>query len=259
MTKKLDEYIKRGEKNILIFHGEKGGVGKSMLALIISYLYVYEGLKIVVIDLDKSNEDVVKASGNVLAKHKFDGKLEKSWEHMEVIVRETEADIFVVNLPAQIEAFLDEHGAHWIADMQSQFNIVTVWAMGPFRDSYISLGRYLRFGTGEPVFVAKSMFQVDSDDDFEVFNEKLSGEKPLDLRGGSVFSHHAFPFRLRARIFDGVQNEAKKTERWSIERFLKENSESRSGGFLVRKVNVALDKMRAEIGLSKPEKDEGDE
>ncbi|OYR18251.1 nucleotide-binding protein [Brucella thiophenivorans] len=247
--------IKDGVKNLILIHGDKGGVGKSIFALILIQLCLEKGLKVAVIDFDYVNDDVYKASDNVVARYKFEGVNENSWGKASAVTNSVDADVFVVNLPAQAEQFIAKHGSTWIGVMQKFMNVFTVWVYGKTKDSFNALGRYTVLKTGEPIFVAKSQFLPGSDEGFMQLEEKMASDKPFKLRGGSTFDFVEFPKSLTEKITFGSKNSEAKTERWSVERFLKENEGTWEGGFNYANVQKALEVMRGNLGFAEKDED----
>jgi hypothetical protein len=254
-SQKLNDVVSRGDKAIIFANGLKGGVGKSALALALVHLYTElypEPGQVKVVEFDTDNDDVAKACGLGDDCVALDLTLSKSWESFNSIAFEEKYKVLIVNLPAQAEKWLQEHGRDAIeAAVEGKISVATVWALGPVRDSTNSLLRYLRLETGEPVFVARSVFQVDDpNSDFEVFDRKNGS---ANLRGGSVFDHLKSPWRLRAHLFDGVETEINGksvVQRYSIARYISHYSASTVGTFYVKAARRFVDGMRKEVGIS---------
>lgn len=183
---------------VIIANGEKGGVAKSLLSIVLCHI---TQPPLVVVDFDVSNHDVYDACDFVDDgdKYKLDISKEAAWDTLADIIEGSPGHTVIVNLPAQSDAAFQTNGVPLLtAGIDADF--FTIWALGPFRDSTKQLQKYLQLGTGEPVHVARAMFQVDDESDFEYFNNTLHS---LDLRGGLVFDHIRAAFRTRALIFEG--------------------------------------------------------
>lgn len=237
-------------RSVIVVNGVKGGAGKSCMAAYLLHVASekFPG-RVKLYEFDYDSNDVAKlATSNGIPCSQLMVMKASGWEKLNDEVFSGDERVSIVNLPGQCENGVEEFGQAAIAAFHKNgVRVATVWALGPDRESLNPLARYLKFGTGEPVFVARAVWQVDDPaTDFEEFDE---ARPRLDLRGGAVFDHLPSPYRMRKRMFSGVKTEDGGLDRWTIAKYLAESSKSIAGAFHANNVNRWLRKMAREIGI----------
>ena len=229
---------------VYIMNAQKGGAGKTALCLLLLHHLNTAGKPVKLIEFDKANPDAWMASDFLTDREtKFQLDIDKqlSWENAESIIMDGAGFSIIVNLPAQCETAVESHLVPLLKeDRDTRYR--TIWSLGPFHDCISLLQKYLAFHTPEPVFVVRSMFQVDDESDFEPFEK---ARRKMDLRGGDVIDHVESPFRTRRLIFEGAPQTDGSFSRQSFDTILKNSTHlvrGRTKDFL-RKMTPALETM----------------
>ena len=227
---------------VYIMNAQKGGAGKTALCLLLLHYLNAAGRPVKLIEFDKANPDAWMAADFLTdreTKYQLDIEKQLAWETAENVIMEGAGYSIIVNLPAQCEGAVESHLVPLLKeDRETRYR--TIWSLGPFHDCILLLEKYLTFQTPEPVYVVRSMFQVDDESDFDPF---AKARKQMDLRGGEVLDHVESPFRTRRLIFEGVQQADGSFARQSFETILKNSTHlvrGRTKDFL-RKMTPALE------------------
>jgi len=208
---------------VYIMNAQKGGAGKTALCLLLLNHLSAAGRPVKLIEFDRANPDAWMAADFLTDREtKFQLDIDKqlAWETAENVIIEGGGHSIIVNLPAQCETAVESHLVPLLReDRDTKYK--TIWSLGPFHDCILLLEKYLSFDTPEPVFVVRSMFQVDDESDFEPFDR---ARQAMDLRGGEVFDHVESPFRTRRLIFEGAQQADGSFLRQSFDTILKNST-----------------------------------
>ena len=208
---------------VYIMNAQKGGAGKTALCLLLLHHLNAAGRPVKLIEFDKANPDAWMAAdflNDRETKFQLDIDRQLSWETAETIISEAQGHSVIVNLPAQCEVAVEDHLVPLLKeDRDTRYK--TIWSLGPFHDCILLLEKYLAFGTPEPVYVVRSMFQVDDESDFDPFDK---ARQQMDLRGGEVLDHVESPFRTRRLIFEGAPQADGSFSRQSFETILKNST-----------------------------------
>lgn len=140
-------------KKIVFVHGDKGGVGKSMVASIIVdyYLANYDANQIMLIEGDGTVPDVARRFGGLLscvnAPLTGDDPTEMIAKLIDLI-ESSDVNRIIVNLPASAGETIDPLAADFIAPALEEIGveIATVFVMGKTKDSLILAERSLTSG-----------------------------------------------------------------------------------------------------------------
>jgi hypothetical protein len=227
---------------VYIMNAQKGGAGKTALCLLLLHHLNVAGRPVKLIEFDKANPDTWMAADFLTdgeTKFQLDIDKQLAWEHAEQIIMDAAGHSIIVNLPAQCEVAVESHLVPLLKeDHETRYR--TIWSLGPFHDCILLLEKYLAFQTPEPVYVVRSMFQVDDESDFEPFDK---ARQNMDLRGGEVVDHVESPFRTRRLIFEGAMQADGSFARQSFDTILKNSTHlirGRTKDFL-RKMAPTLD------------------
>jgi hypothetical protein len=119
-----------------LFHGDRGGVGKSLLASSFGEYLLSKGRAPVVIETDTQNGDVGRYFSDVVPVRYMDLRVSDGWiELLSVLQEETSEDILIA-LPAGIGYALKDHAGDLLAAVSDLKRSLTVWwAMNRTPDS----------------------------------------------------------------------------------------------------------------------------
>jgi hypothetical protein len=208
---------------VYIMNAQKGGAGKTALCLLLLHHLSAAGRPVKLIEFDKANPDAWMAADFLTDREtKFQLDIDKqlAWEKAEQVIMDGAGHSIIVNSPAQCETAVESHLVPLLKeDHDTRYR--TIWSLGPFHDCILLLEKYLAFHTPEPVFVVRSMFQVDDESDFEPFDK---ARRQMDLRGGEVVDHVESPFRTRRLIFEGAPQGDGSFARQSFDTILKNST-----------------------------------
>jgi hypothetical protein len=121
---------------LIIFHGDKGGVGKSFAATMYLDREIAAGRSPVVIDSDVRNPDVIRVFQDDLECHQQKLINQKGWVDLyNLIETKTDQDV-VISLPSQVGIFVSNEGDQ-LGDMTKIMDkkLVIVWPINTEADS----------------------------------------------------------------------------------------------------------------------------
>lgn len=196
-----------------LVHGEKGGVGKTLLAHAAVLTAREAGRRVRLIDGDAANSDAFSAwkaeaetNDRSLLRRTLKMRSEQAWSVLESEVESAEAgDVFVLDLPAGIHETTTELWPHF---RPKGIACMTLWALDVGREPVRALARYLALSTKEPVTVARSVWRADPVE-FAMFAQVMSEviEPQGLLRGGRVFDIGPLNIAARLAMSEGVEIE----------------------------------------------------
>jgi len=242
MSKLFDGFTsipQKGRKPLVIYiTGYKGGIGKSVTAILTGYLASTTGLKVIYEDFDSNNDDVLQLTKDTDGVGRFIRQRESWVGHLKRALDES-YDVMIVNMPAQGEEDMNDHGLSAISRLKQsgRVEVKTVFIISPYKDSVILLREYLQRNSGEPVFVARQMAQALNEQDFATFEKNRS---KFDLRGGGVVNIPRMPTNLL---------EALLTERKPLAQYIKESQEDIVKAFQAEQAVKGLDELALTFGL----------
>lgn len=242
MNKVFDEFMRipqKGRKPLVIYiTGYKGGIGKSVTAILTGYLASSTGLKVIYEDFDSNNDDVLQLTQKTDGVGRFIRQRDSWVEHLKRALHDS-YDVMIVNMPAQGEEDMSDHGFSAISRLtqSGRVDVKTIFIITPFKDSVILLHDYLKRNSGEPVFVARQMAQAINEQDFSTFEKNRS---KFDFRGGDVFNIPRMPTNLL---------EALLTDRKPLAQFIIESQEDIVKAFQAEQAVKGLDEFAATLGL----------
>lgn len=126
---------------IILFHGDKGGVGKSFATKAYADYLIKRGIAAELVDADVRNPDVSRVYPNV---HMINLKARDGWIELVNVLGGTEKPV-VVSLPAGVGYDMAQHGeTFWYAVNELQRPVSMVWTLNRERDSIILLSEALK-------------------------------------------------------------------------------------------------------------------
>lgn len=196
-----------------LVHGEKGGVGKTLLAHAAVLTAREAGRRVRLIDGDAANADAygawkaeAEATDGSMLRRTLEMRSERAWAVLESDLASARAgDVVILDLPAGIHASTTELWPH----LRPQgITCMTLWALDVGREPVRALARYLALSTEEPVTVARSVWRADRDE-FTMFARAMSEviEPRGLLRGGRVFDIGPLNLAARLAMSEGVEIE----------------------------------------------------
>lgn len=167
---------------VIFIGGSKGGVGKSLMAMIILYYFILTGKKPILIETDTDNPDVLKAystkeNGEFIGKScdVFTCNMDKDtgWEKMLDIINDNPDRPIIINSGARNSMALANYG-----DVLNELpDFKTLWLINNKADSLNLLTRFMKI-VKQPICVVKNGF-FGGDDDFKEFEDSKAAKAGL--------------------------------------------------------------------------------
>lgn len=131
---------------LTLFHGDKGGVGKSFVAMVYIDFLLTAGRKdkVIVVESDTRNPDVARLFLKHLRVESIDLKLHEGWMELADLLADNPDMEIVVSLPAGAGHFLEEEAEFLgsvIKDLGHELRVY--WPINRLKDSLILLKEFL--------------------------------------------------------------------------------------------------------------------
>ena len=159
--------------------GGKGGVGKSMVSLVLVQFLIDkfgEAKTIHLLETDDSNPDVgrVYKSKIPVSTAVLDEK-EDGWIHMANIIERSRDTMFVINSAARSSMGVRKNGKNLAAVLESgkvPYHFVVLWPLNRQKDSVTLLEDFLKYVTFGPVYPIRNNYYGEGQD-FELYAKCL--------------------------------------------------------------------------------------
>lgn len=167
---------------VIFIGGSKGGVGKSLMAMIILYYFILKDEKPILIETDTDNPDVLKAY-STKENGEFIGKncdificnmdTDAGWEKMLDIINENPNRPIIINSGARNSMALANYG-----DVLNELpDFKTLWLINNKADSMNLLMKFMKI-VHQPISVVKNGF-FGSEDNFKEFDGSKAAKAGL--------------------------------------------------------------------------------
>ena len=113
--------------SVSVFHGDKGGVGKSFSACAFGECLLGKGGPLTVIETDTRNADVGRYFDQVATVIRMDLRTEDGWSDLFAFLEDGEAKDVVVSLPAGIGGLFEENASALIEVVREAKRTLAVW------------------------------------------------------------------------------------------------------------------------------------
>lgn len=186
---------------IVLFAGDKGGVGKSMGCMSFIEWSLARAMNYELIEGDTSNDNVYKSYKNAIESHRFNLGVSDGWREMTDLI-ETKKDInLVVNTPARIDEIIRKEAEilETVCKALDQ-KICIFWMINRQRDSVVSFKRAKSIFKNSPFIVVKNLYFGDAKK-FVIWDES-EVKKQFDQEGGITLEYP----ELNDRAIDRVVN-----------------------------------------------------
>lgn len=167
---------------VIFIGGSKGGVGKSLMAMIILHYFIQKGEKPILIETDTDNPDVLK-SYSIKENGDFIGKScdificnmdnDAGWEKMLDIINDNPDRPIIINSGARNSMALANYGE--VLNELPDFK--TIWLINNKADSMNLLMRFMKI-VHQPICVVKNGF-FGGEDDFREFDGSKAAKAGL--------------------------------------------------------------------------------
>lgn len=104
--------VKKLGTRFIVIHGDKGGVGKSMVAMAMADHLMASGVKVAIVEADTRNPDVARMYGNNLPVAHTNVRSENGWMDVMDFVMKNPSHTIIMNTPAGV-------GEHMKGDLES--------------------------------------------------------------------------------------------------------------------------------------------
>lgn len=163
VAKKVADYI-------VYVGGCKGGVGKSLVAMLTLNYFLSRAQKCLLIDTDTSNSNVLWSYEKSCASYAYDIDSEKGWRDVLTLINKNGGKCPVVmNSGARNQAGIRLFGK----TLNKLPNVVTLWPIDPFRDSLVLLNDFLKTVDRTRICIIKNAGAVGYEEkDFSLLESK---------------------------------------------------------------------------------------
>lgn len=188
-------------KPVLFVHGDKGGVGKSMLTNVFADFLVKSGIPTAVVDADRRNPDVSRMFNDVVPTLNADLRQHEGWMDLTDFLISQSDRVVVISLPAGIGEDFEKEAAQFFNTIgQLGREASMFWMMDRVSDCVNLFSRaYKAIGPRmKATIVVKNLFRGDADK----FGDWDSSEtrKAFDEAGGITINLTELNWRARAKL-----------------------------------------------------------
>jgi len=175
--------------SIHVFHGDKGGVGKSFASFAFGdWLIADRGTVPLVVDADMRNADVARLFAGVAPTRQVDLRDHDGWIELASLLHEASETEILISLPAGIGDILDREAADWLDSMRElDRDVVLYWVINRTADSVNLLRSALQTfqGRARAMVVIKNLFFGDADR-FRRWNDSKTRQAFCDAGGVEI-------------------------------------------------------------------------
>jgi len=200
--------VAKKRTRVIFSHGDKGGVGKSMIASAIADYLQSEGEHVAIIEADTQNPDVARMFENVLPCANIALDNDTGWmEAMDFVARH-QGHTIVISTPGSFGRNSHDHIPHFsrfIESLEIPAEMELWWTINRFMDSVILLeNAHAKYGKYfKRVRVVRNLVLAGQDgrpEDFIFWNE--STLKPqIEKAGGLSINFPALHIRVTGKLF----------------------------------------------------------
>jgi hypothetical protein len=202
-TKKLDR------TRFVLVHGDKGGVGKSMVSSVVADQLMTAGVKVAIIDADTRNPDVVRMFSDSECPHTcLNLRASDGWMDVIDFVHSHPGHTFVLSMPAGIGESMQQEFSDFVRFLKNfgkdgqSVQLVMWWVLNLFPDSVNLLKDALDAHKGQfdqVVVVRNNVFGIPAD--FIFWNESPL-KTTVEAAGGLTVDLPALHLRVMKKLFD---------------------------------------------------------
>lgn len=123
---------------IIVIHGDKGGVGKSMVAMAVTDYLMKSGAKVAIVEADTQNPDVARMFGTNMPAAQTNVRSENGWMDVMDFVMKHPGHNFIMNTPAGIGEYMKtdlEPFANFLKSQDIPVEMELWWVMNIQHDS----------------------------------------------------------------------------------------------------------------------------
>lgn len=196
------------KSRFVLIHGDKGGVGKSMVASVLADLLMCAGVKVAIIDADTRNPDVARMFEGSDCPHTcLNLRASDGWMDAIDFVHAHPGYTFVLSMPAGIGESMQQEFTDFVRFLKGfgkgdGVELVMWWVLNLFPDSVNLLQDTLKTHAGlfsQIVVVRNTVFGLP--DDFIFWNESPL-RTAVESKGGLTVDLPALHLRIMKKLFD---------------------------------------------------------
>ena len=172
--------------SIHVFHGDKGGVGKSFASFAFGDWLITDRETVpLIVDADMRNPDVSRLFAGIAPTREVDLRTHDGWIELASLLHEAAETEIVVSLPAGIGDALEREGVDWLESMRElRREVVLYWVINRTADSINLLRSALQTfeGGASAMVVVKNLF-FGEPDRFRRWNDSKTRQAFLTAGG----------------------------------------------------------------------------
>jgi hypothetical protein len=172
-----------GPSRIYWIGGSKGGVGKSMMTVVILDYLLEQGEKVLLVECDTSNPDVWKAYSNEMEGELIDLNEADGWIRLVNLCDANRSRVVVVHTAARNNDGVSQYGRTLETSLDElEAKLVAFWMINRQRDSLELLADFMEAMPKTHVHVVRNGYFGD-EGKFELYN-RSDVRKSVEARGG---------------------------------------------------------------------------
>jgi hypothetical protein len=230
---------------IIVVHGDKGGVGKSMVTMAVTDLLMAKGEKVAIIETDTTNPDVSRMFKSNVPTVQTNVRSEDGWMEVMDFVMKNPGYTFIMNTPAGIGENMKSDMESFVSFLKEHlvtFEMDLVWVMNTQHDSVNLLNKaYQAYGQFFSRLLVVPNLHWAGGDNSKFGPFVLWHESPLRVQiermGGMTIYFPGLHVRVVAKLFDpekvmpfsdavdavvGEALDLGHSERWKLAQWLKD-------------------------------------
>jgi len=158
--------------SVFVFHGDKGGVGKSLVATTFIEYLLSRGLPVALADADQRNGDVCRLFNDVMPTIRPNLREKDGWLELADFIDQQQATNIVLVLPANIGAEFNEERDFFYDALRGLNQTLTIFfTLNRSADSVVLLRDLLTTNKGAAMLVAVRNLYFGNEDRFVRWNE----------------------------------------------------------------------------------------
>ena len=186
---------------VILFHGDKGGVGKSVTCNVFTDWLVKRGVPVAVIDGDSRNPDVGRMFDGAAPVARSNLRVHDGWMDVTDFLLAQKDKVVTMSLPAGIGAELEQEGRRFLSTLAMlQRPLVLVWVMDTGSDVVNLLDQALTlFGDRLAAKIAVRNLYHGQANVFEWEGSEV--RKQFEASGGLTINLTPLHSRVRSKVF----------------------------------------------------------
>lgn len=200
----------RAATRFIVIHGDKGGVGKSMVAQALADFLCGQGVGVAIIDADTQNPDVFRMFSGSLPSAQANIRSENGWMDLMDFVAANQGRTIIMNTPAGIGEYMKDDlvsFSHFLKSQEIPIEMEMWWVMNANHDSVNLFGKaFDKYGQhfAKVRVVCNLHFSGGNADQFVLWQESPLRTR-IEKAGGLTIYFPGLHIRVVTKVIDPVK------------------------------------------------------